>query len=480
MQPRFSNTPDSDLLGRGPQVAALCNLLEHATGPLSISIDGPWGSGKSFLLNLVADELRRRFTEHQPIVLHDAWQSDYSEDPFASLVGDLLPQMHAAAKLRGRAIDSPKLIKASIGVMQVVIGATLKGALGIASAGLLDSDKVSDAISDAVKTGTDSTATKLSTEFSAWIEKLALGRKTVVEFKRYLSEFASNTTAAVLDSKGLEVRPPSSAPVVVIVDELDRCRPPHAIALLERIKHLFSVPNIAFIFAINRAELCNSIRAVYGAQFDADRYLHRFFDLEIRLDRVPQEKLLKWALDASCDRLGVVQMPVQGPDFTTLEIAIHASNAAARDVEQIAQKFVALQKTIDEGTRKKCGELLALAIALLHSDRELLSDLSGIDQRNFSSAFNRLLEPLKAQSLMDSQSLELYISVAGCFSVRTNRPDDWIPESNLGGHASGETLATRRAHFLSLLRNYLGSDYGIRRRTDDLSLAILKAKSFSN
>ncbi|MBQ2850113.1 MAG: hypothetical protein IJE77_06490, partial [Thermoguttaceae bacterium] len=33
-----------------------------------------------------------------------------------------------------------------------------------------------------------------------------------------------------------------------IVDELDRCRPLHAIQFLERIKHFFAVPNVAFVF----------------------------------------------------------------------------------------------------------------------------------------------------------------------------------------------------------------------------------------
>ena len=70
--------------------------------------------------------------------------------------------------------------------------------------------------------------------------------------------------------------------MVFIVDELDRCRPTFAIELLERVKHVFDVPNILFVFGLNRDELCKSLRSVYG-EIDADVYLRRFFDFEFNL-----------------------------------------------------------------------------------------------------------------------------------------------------------------------------------------------------
>ena len=39
-----------------------------------------------------------------------------------------------------------------------------------------------------------------------------------------------------------------------IIDELDRCRPTFAIELLERVKHIFDVPNMV-VLGINRDEL---------------------------------------------------------------------------------------------------------------------------------------------------------------------------------------------------------------------------------
>ncbi len=67
-------------------------------------------------------------------------------------------------------------------------------------------------------------------------------------------------------------------PLVFIIDELDRCRPTFAIELLERVKHIFDVPNIVFVFGINRSELVKSLESVYG-EIDAGVYLQRFFGM---------------------------------------------------------------------------------------------------------------------------------------------------------------------------------------------------------
>ncbi len=74
-----------------------------------------------------------------------------------------------------------------------------------------------------------------------------------------------------------------SKPIVVLVDELDRCRPDYAIELLERIKHLFSVNGYVFVFALARDQLEKSVKHRYGEEFDASGYLERFFDFRFGL-----------------------------------------------------------------------------------------------------------------------------------------------------------------------------------------------------
>ena len=90
----------------------------------------------------------------------------------------------------------------------------------------------------------------------------------------------------------------------IMIDELDRCRPSYAVELLEVAKHLFSVDQIIFVLALNRPELAHSIRALYGNKFDAEGYLHRFFDIDYSLPWPDREKFVLQALrDSNLDAL---------------------------------------------------------------------------------------------------------------------------------------------------------------------------------
>ena len=77
--------------------------------------------------------------------------------------------------------------------------------------------------------------------------------------------------------------------LVVFVDELDRCNPSFAVKLLERIKHYFFNDRITFVFSVNINELQHTIKKHYGTDFDACRYLDRFFDFRLSLPPVDMD-----------------------------------------------------------------------------------------------------------------------------------------------------------------------------------------------
>ena len=87
-------------------------------------------------------------------------------------------------------------------------------------------------------------------------------------------------------------------PLIVMIDELDRCRPSYAVELLEVAKHLFAVDRIVFVLAVNRSQLAHSIKAVYGSSFDAVGYLRRFFDVDFRLPSPVRDQFIDAQLDA--------------------------------------------------------------------------------------------------------------------------------------------------------------------------------------
>jgi len=80
--------------------------------------------------------------------------------------------------------------------------------------------------------------------------------------------------------------------LVIIVDELDRCRPDYSIKLLETVKHLFDIPNIAFILSIDKRQLCSAVKGFYGSdEINAEEYLKKFIDFEVSL---PEPNIKKY------------------------------------------------------------------------------------------------------------------------------------------------------------------------------------------
>lgn len=129
-----------------------------------------------------------------------------------------------------------------------------------------------------------------------------------------IDDFRSRLEAAIA---ALEDQVP--LPLFVIIDELDRCRPSYAIALLERVKHLFEVENVAFIFATNADQLQHSVEGAYGPSFDGFRYLGRFFERTYQLHAPnPNEFIL-----AECQRLDLTRCrsPVLDPANFLVEVA---------------------------------------------------------------------------------------------------------------------------------------------------------------
>lgn len=98
------------------------------------------------------------------------------------------------------------------------------------------------------------------------------------EFKKNIGKWLETS----INSNG--VNKPKK-PMFVFIDELDRCRPTYAIELLETVKHLFDIPGLVFVVATNTDQLQHSIKAVYGSEFDAQRYLYRFFNRSFTLKK---------------------------------------------------------------------------------------------------------------------------------------------------------------------------------------------------
>ena len=240
-----------DLLDRKELAEKLTTLVYHQIDPLRISLHGPWGTGKTFLL--------RRWTQHLSnqgfrAVYFNAWEEDFLQDPLVPMLGrireELGPQYREIIKATGKLLGQ-FLIEAGAIVIQSQTGLTGREVLS-----------------------------------RIWgrIRAFFNAKNNLTDRHQHLKETEEQLTVS-LKELASEITNSTGQPLVVVIDELDRCRPAYAVECLERVKHLLEIPNIVFLFGVNRDELCQSIRHTNG-NIDASTYLQRFFDLEFNLPPV--------------------------------------------------------------------------------------------------------------------------------------------------------------------------------------------------
>lgn len=228
-----------------------------------IAINGDWGSGKTTFVRMLVKDMKNK--GYHPLYFN-AWKNDNLQDSLIALVSQLQDILPKSSKIDNLidcgskiAIDVSKELVNS--VIQKFVGANVKG--------------IAEAITD-----------NLSASFKNEIEAYKQQTKSFEAFKDALSEYIKEVTVDI------------TKPVVFFVDELDRCNPHFAMNILERIKHLFDIPNIVFVLSINRSQLENSISGYFGNNLlDSAKYLSRFIDVEYQLPEVDKKKYIDYLWD---------------------------------------------------------------------------------------------------------------------------------------------------------------------------------------
>lgn len=271
VQPREIDVPTDDpfkhdLLDRREAVDTLTHLVANLDGSCTIAVDAAWGAGKTTFLRIWTQHLRN---QGFPVVGFNAWETDYSEEPFVTLSTELTEGLHSEqSKLPGGSTEELK--SASLQVLRWVV----PGAIRFAASHLpvLGAEAGQIAVSVAEE--------RLSRNSEA--------RKSIQSFRSVLQDMAGSLREAH-----------GNFPLIIAIDELDRCRPPYAVELLEVAKHLFAVDHIVFVLAVNLEQLAHSVKALYGNDFDAEGYLRRFFDVDCQLPEASRNSFIQAQLQAT-------------------------------------------------------------------------------------------------------------------------------------------------------------------------------------
>lgn len=253
-------TLQQNLLRRNEDIFSFIELLTQFEESGSIAIDANWGAGKTFFVKQTAylleklnkfitttedditksvipqnSQLLKNNTSFYPIYF-DAWKYDNSMEPVLSLLYEITKQFNFETITKQN--DIGKII---FSIFDFFTGKNIQ--------------EVYDSIKG---------------ESSDIFEDF---RKEESIHEKFESFF--NTIKAEKADK-----------IVIFIDELDRCKPTYAVLLLERIKHYFDIKDIIFVFSINKEQLQHTIKQFYGNNFNAIRYLDRFFDIQLQLPEI--------------------------------------------------------------------------------------------------------------------------------------------------------------------------------------------------
>ena len=266
-------TPENDIFGYLEFGERLGNLVSNIDEPLVITLDAPWGSGKSVFIKQWAGLMRERGAS---VVHFDAFGNDVHDDAFLALASEI----HFLAKETLGEDNSPAKTfldtAKKVGKTFAPIGLRLAARVG--TAGLIeDVGKGSDAVKAIIEAVGNETEKILENTISEKLQKTREEHALLESFRESLM----NVSKAIAEKEQTEDRRP--LPLVFIVDELDRCRPPFALDVIERVKHLFSVPNVCFVLVMDLPQFETAIRGAYGGEFDAQTYLEKFYHLKVML-----------------------------------------------------------------------------------------------------------------------------------------------------------------------------------------------------
>jgi len=240
-----------DRLGRKPSCDLLTRFATCVLGPCTIAIDAPWGYGKTTFLKLWAADLKKN---NFSVIEVNAWKTDYFNDPLLAIFGEMTKELKAINQSDSSThIGLTELKKWFIKLTSIAVPRIIAHHTGLTDEDLAD------------------LATLFETNPSERLEQYEEQLSSVENFRSELQNVAE------------KVRSQTEKPLIVLIDELDRCRPTYAIEFLEAVKHLMAVNHIIYAYAMNRSELAHAVSGCYGSEFDGKGYLRRFFDIDFTL-----------------------------------------------------------------------------------------------------------------------------------------------------------------------------------------------------
>lgn len=228
--------------------------------PVTVGLFGDWGSGKSSVMRMLADELD---SDESVACLHfNAWQFEDYDDAKSALLQAILVELLENQRLYPKIKDKAKsLLKrvnwlrvAQLGYKHIVAPLAVQAMASVSGMPPAVGMPVCD-LSGAAGANSNAKVLEGLDEDLADLVKEAPQSKPMLEVRRFRKDFEDLIDDTKLTS------------VVILIDDLDRCSPDRLIETLEAIKLFLAVRRMAFVIGADE----RIVRYAIAQRYDTGR-----------------------------------------------------------------------------------------------------------------------------------------------------------------------------------------------------------------
>ena len=239
-----------DLFGIQVYQNALIKYIKLTDTPITIALQGEWGSGKTSLMNLLRYNLCDIDNAPYFPVWINTWQYSLMKSPaqaIISILEGIINQIGALNPNEQRWRESKRKIGTIFKKMAIVGTKAAVGAAGLNS-GLVD---------DVIDGSDAATATS-----------------DIIQLKEEIAKLIADALEKDASKCGF----------IFYIDDLDRIDPPVAVEILELLKNIFDLEKCVFVLAIDYDVVIKGLKPKFGELTDAnEREFRSFFDKIIQL-----------------------------------------------------------------------------------------------------------------------------------------------------------------------------------------------------
>ena len=238
-----------DLFGIQVYQDALIEYVKLTDTPITIALQGEWGSGKTSLMNLLRYNLCDIDKAPYFPIWINTWQYSLMKTPsqaIMSILEGIINQIGALNPNTQKWDESKRVIG---GIFRKMAVAGTKAAAGVVGLG-------ADVVDGVFEGGGDS------------------GSSDIVQLKNEISKLIAEALSKDSTKQGF----------TFYIDDLDRIDPPVAVEILELLKNIFDLEKCIFILAIDYDVVIKGLKPKFGELTEAnEREFRSFFDKIIQL-----------------------------------------------------------------------------------------------------------------------------------------------------------------------------------------------------